>query len=76
MSLSIGIKTDYSLLQSLIKIPNLIKYVLDNNYDTIGILDDNLFSSIAFYEQCKKNGIKPVIDIFAFTNKFPHLPRK
>ncbi len=42
MSLSIGIKTDYSLLQSLIKIPDLIKYVLDNNYDTIGVLDDNL----------------------------------
>ncbi len=63
MSLSIGVKTDYSLLQSLIKIPDLIKYVLDNNYDTIGILDDNLFSSIAFYEQCKKNGIKPVIGL-------------
>ena len=42
MSLSIGIKTDYSLLQSLIKIPDLIKCVLDNNYDTIGVLDDNL----------------------------------
>jgi DNA polymerase III alpha subunit len=42
MSLSIGVKTDYSLLQSLIKIPDLIKYVLDNNYDTIGVLDDNL----------------------------------
>ena len=41
-SLSIGVKTDYSLLQSLIKIPDLIKYVLDNNYDTIGVLDDNL----------------------------------
>ena len=41
-SLSIGVKTDYSLLQSLIKIPDLIKCVLDNNYDTIGVLDDNL----------------------------------
>ena len=31
-----------TLFANLIKIPNLIKYVLDNNYDTIGVLDDNL----------------------------------
>ena len=63
MSLSIGVKTDYSLLKSLIKIPELIKYLLDNNIEKIGILDDNLFGSIAFYNQCKKNNIKPIIGL-------------
>ena len=63
MSLSLGIKTDYSLLQSLIKIPDLIKYLVNNNIDKVGILDDNLFGSIAFYEQCRRNNIKPVIGL-------------
>ncbi len=63
MSLSIGIKTDYSLLQSLIKIPDLMNYLVVNNIDSVGILDDNLFGSISFYEQCKKNNIKPIIGL-------------
>ena len=46
MSLSIGIKTDYSLLNSLIKIPDLMKYLVSNNIDSVGILDDNLFKGI------------------------------
>ena len=48
MSLSIGVKTDYSLLNSLIKIPDLMKYLIDNKIDKVGILDDNMFGSIAF----------------------------
>ena len=63
MSLSIGVKTDYSLLQSLIKIPDLIDYLNKNKIDTCGILDDNLFSTIAFYKQCKSNNIKPIIGL-------------
>jgi len=63
MSLSISVKTDYSLLNSLIKIPDLMRYAINNKIDTLGILDDNMFGSIAFYEQCKKNNIKPIIGL-------------
>ena len=65
MSLSISIKTDYSLLQSLIKIPDLIEYAISHKMNTLGILDDNLFSSMAFYDACTSNNIKPIIGLKA-----------
>ena len=63
MYIPIGIKSDYSLLQSLIKIPDLIGYLKEHNISTCGLLDDNLFGSICFYKQCLKNGIKPIIGL-------------
>jgi len=59
----LGIKTDYSLLKSLIKIPDLIEYAKKNNITTLGILDDNLYSSMCFYDSCIKNDIKPIIGL-------------
>ena len=58
---AISIKTDYEVLKSLIKIKDLITYAKANNIDTLGIIDNNLSSSIEFYEECKKNNIKPLI---------------
>ncbi len=63
MYVPIGIKTDYSLLKSLIKIPELIKYLNNKNITTAGILDDNLFGSMCFYNSCISNGIKPIIGL-------------
>ena len=59
----IGIKTDYSLMKSLIKIDDLILYATNHNINTLGILDDNLASSHTFYEKCIANNIKPVIGL-------------
>lgn len=64
----LGIKTDYSLLKSLIKIPDLISFSVANNIDTLGILDDNLFGSIEFYDACLKNNIKPIIGLDTIIN--------
>ena len=58
---AISIKTDYEVLKSLIKIKDLITYAKENNINTLGIIDNNLSSSIEFYEECKKNNIKPLI---------------
>ena len=57
----ISIKTDYSILSSLIKVPDLISYALNNNITTLGIIDDNLSSTIEFINLCEKNNIKPII---------------
>ncbi|MFA6753467.1 MAG: DNA polymerase III subunit alpha [Bacilli bacterium] len=62
----ITIKTDYSLLKSLIKIDDLISYAITNNYKTLGIIDDNLSSSAEFINICYKNNIKPVIGFDTF----------
>lgn len=58
---AISIKTDYEVLKSLIKIKDLITYAKANNINSLGVIDNNLSSSIEFYEECKKNNIKPLI---------------
>ena len=63
MFIPLGIKTDYSLMNSLIKIDDLITYLKTNNITACGILDDNLFSSMNFYNSCLKNDIKPIIGL-------------
>ena len=60
MYIPLGIKSDYSLLQSLIKIPELITYLKEHNITACGLLDDNLFGSMNFYNNCINNGIKPM----------------
>ena len=57
------IKTDYSILSSLIKIDDLIKTLLDNNIKACAISDDNLYGAIEFYTKCKENNIKPIIGL-------------
>ena len=63
MYIPLGVKSDYSLLKSLIKIPNLIEYLNDKNITAAAILDDNLFGSMCFYNECIKNNIKPIIGL-------------
>ena len=56
------IHSDYSLLHSSLKIKDLITAAKERGFETLGISElDNMFSTIEFYENCKKNGIKPVI---------------
>ena len=63
MYIPLGVKTDYSLLKSLIRIPELIKYLNEKNITAAAILDDNLFGSMCFYNECIKNNIKPIIGL-------------
>ncbi len=63
MYIPLGIKTDYSLLSSLIKINDLMDVLKANDITTCGILDNNLFGSMCFYDTCKKNNIKPIIGL-------------
>lgn len=63
MYIPLGVKTDYSLLKSLIRIPELIKYLNDKNITAAAILDDNLFGSMCFYNECLKHNIKPIIGL-------------
>ena len=60
MFIPLGVKSDYSLMGSLIKTEDLMNYLKDNNITACGILDDNLFSSMNFYNSCLKNSIKPI----------------
>lgn len=60
---NISIKTDYSLSESLIKINDLIKFAKENNYNTLGIVDNNLSYFYEFYTKSIKHNIKPIIGL-------------
>ena len=57
------IKTHNSLLSSMIKIDELIKYALDNNINTLTITDNNMYGVMDFYKKCKQNYIKPIVGL-------------
>jgi len=57
------VTTDYTLLNSLIKVKELISFCVKNNLKSCGICDTNLFGSIEFYKLAKKNNIKPIVGL-------------
>lgn len=57
------IKTDNSLLSSLINVDELIKYALKNNISSLSITDNNMYGVIEFYNKCIINNIKPIIGL-------------
>ncbi len=69
------IKTENSLLKSLIKNKDLIDYAIKHDIKTLGTIDDDLFGALEFYNLCKKNNIKPIIgldiyDIYLFAKNY------
>ncbi len=63
MYVPLKVTTDYSLLKSLIKIPELINFLLEKNIKVCGICDDNLYGVFDFYNACKNNRIKPIVGL-------------
>lgn len=57
------IKTNNSLLTSLIKIDELVSYALNNNINTLTITDNNMYGVMDFYNACISNNIKSIIGI-------------
>ena len=57
------VTTDYTLLKSLIKIPDLIAFLVSNKISACAICDENLYGSLDFYKNCKNNNIKPIIGL-------------
>ena len=57
------IKTDNSLQQSLISIPDLIEFALKNNIKSLSITDNNMYGVMDFYKACINNSIKPIIGL-------------
>lgn len=67
---SLNIKSDYSLLKSLIKINDLIEYAKKNNINVLSLCDNNLCGSLEFYNACKQNNIKCIIGLeYIYENK-------
>lgn len=56
----ISFKSDYSLLKSLFKIKDIIDYAKKTEANYAGILDENPFAIMDFYDKCTKNDLKCV----------------
>ena len=63
MFTSLYVKTNYSLLSSLVSIDNLILYAVEHKLSALAICDDNMTSTKIFYDKCIKNNIKPIIGL-------------
>ncbi len=56
--------TQYSLLDGLTKIPDLMQYVKEQGMESVAITDHGTMSgSIEFYKEAKANGIRPLLGI-------------
>ena len=64
----LGIKSEYTLLTSLIKINDLINFAEQNNITTLGLLDNNLNGVMEFFDSCVANDIKPIIGLIVRIN--------
>ena len=62
------VTTEYSLLTSLIKIPDLIRFLVQNNIKTCAICDEELFGVMEFYLKSKENNIKPIVGLDVVIN--------
>ena len=62
--------TEYSLLDGLSKIQQLVKTAKDLGMDALAITDHGvMFGAIEFYKACKEAGIKPIIGIEMYIAK-------
>ncbi|HBA38104.1 MAG TPA: hypothetical protein DCY94_05225, partial [Firmicutes bacterium] len=56
----ISFKSDYSLLKSTLKIKDIIHYASSCGSNYVGLLDDNPYGMMDFYDKCNKAGLKCV----------------
>ena len=71
MYIPMFIKTDYSILTSLLKINDLIPFLKEKGITTIGIVDDNLSYVMEYYDELKKDNIKLIPGLEVTINDKP-----
>ena len=67
----INIKTDNTLLNSMIKIKDLIRFAKENNINALTITDKYMFGVMEFYNECISNDIKPIVGTEIEINNMP-----
>ena len=63
------IHSEYSLLDGMIRVGDLVKYAKENNIPAIAITDHGvMYSAVEFYEKAKHEGINPLIGCEFYVN--------
>lgn len=69
--ISLYVKTEYSLLSSLIRIEDYIDYAKKHGLSILTMTDNSLFGVMKFYDLCLENQIKPVIGLMVTLERQP-----
>ncbi len=65
--------TQYSLLDGLSKIPEMVKTAKNLGMEAVGITDHGvMYGAIEFYKACKEAGVKPIIGVEMYVAKRSH----
>lgn len=59
----LNVKSNYSLLSSMLKLDDIIEYALKTNESTACICDNNMYGTMYFYKKCLENNLKPIIGL-------------
>ncbi|MFI5241123.1 MAG: DNA polymerase III subunit alpha, partial [Microgenomates group bacterium] len=67
------VHTEYSLLDGLSNISDLMTHVKENDMDTVAITDHgSMYGAIEFYKEAQKQGVKPIIGMEGYTTNMPY----
>lgn len=70
------VHTEYSLLDGASKIPQLVKYAKELGMDSVAITDHGaMYGVVDFYQECKKQGLKPIIGCEVYLTTGSHLEK-
>lgn len=70
------VHTQYSLLDGFSKIPDLISYVKELGMNSVAITDHgNMYGAVEFYQEAKKQGIKPIIGCEVYLTQGSHFEK-
>ena len=61
--ISLQAKTEYSLLTSLIKVEDYVRYAKEHQLSSLVLTDTSLFGLMKFYDLCISNHIKPILGL-------------
>ena len=64
------VKSNYSLLSSLLTIDDIINYNIKNKRGSAVICDDNMYGTMEFIKKCQSKNIKPVIGLEVSINNY------
>lgn len=64
------VHSEFSLLDGLCQIPNLVKKIKELGQKSVALTDHgNMYGAVHFYNQCRKEGIKPIIGLEAYMSR-------
>ena len=59
----IYIKSNYSLLSSMLTIDDIISYSIENNLTSCFLTDTNMYGAMEFYQKCRKKNLNPILGL-------------